>query len=126
MQDNMPGAVQLFAYAGFVVLAAGFLLYNAAKPKPIPGIPCDHASANRLLGDVPDFMEHFAKTTELFTFLERRCHELNSPIIQVFMRPFSKPWVVLVDCRESVTNCQTIDESLTLPQIPRYHDAKRP
>lgn len=106
----MPGAIQLIAYASIIVLVAGFLLYNAARPKPIQGIPCDHASANRLLGDVPDFMEHFAKTTELFTFLERRCHELDSPIIQIFMRPFAKPWVVLADCRESVTKCQPMDK----------------
>ena len=29
------------------------------------------------------------------------CIDLNSPIVQVFMRPFGKPWVILCDFREA-------------------------
>lgn len=81
------------------ILACTFLWYTA-KPKPIPGIPYNPASADRLLGDIPDSLAHLAETSELWSFFEQRCRELGSPIIQVFMRPFSKPWVILVDCRE--------------------------
>ncbi|KAF2160919.1 hypothetical protein M409DRAFT_70014 [Zasmidium cellare ATCC 36951] len=73
----------------------------AALPKPIAGIPYDRKSANRLLGDVPDALKHHAQTSEMVTFLEKKCLELGSPIAQVFMRPFSRPWVVLIDGRES-------------------------
>ncbi|EMF14025.1 cytochrome P450 [Sphaerulina musiva SO2202] len=82
------------------ILACTFIWYTA-KPKPIPGIPYNPASADRLLGDIPDSLAHLAETSELWSFFEQRCRELGSPIIQVFMRPFSKPWVILVDCRES-------------------------
>ncbi|KAL3426498.1 cytochrome P450 [Phlyctema vagabunda] len=84
-----------------VVAAALFLLYRAALPKPIPGIPYDEKSARRLLGDVPDAFKHYSKTSEMMSFLAQRCQELDSPMVQVFMRPFSKPWVVMADGREA-------------------------
>ncbi|KAF7191952.1 Cytochrome P450 monooxygenase [Pseudocercospora fuligena] len=42
----------------------------------------------------------------MISFLAKRSRELNSPIIQVFMRPFSRPWVVLTDGREYVVPTQ--------------------
>ncbi|KAK4504608.1 hypothetical protein PRZ48_002569 [Zasmidium cellare] len=90
--------------AGFLVatLAVALIwLYRAALPKPIPGIPYDEKSAKRLLGDVPDALKHHAETSEMITFLEKKCLELGSPIAQVFVRPFARPWVVLLDSRES-------------------------
>lgn len=76
------------------------LLYRAALPKPIPGIPYDRTSAGRILGDVPDALKYHGETHEMVTFLEKRCRELGGPICQVFMRPFAKPWVVVMDGRE--------------------------
>ena len=39
---------------GTVLLAGAILLYRAALPKPIPGIPYKKGSEKRLLGDAPD------------------------------------------------------------------------
>lgn len=54
-------------------------------------------------GDVPDFLKHYAKTREMMSFLAVKCQEMNTPVIQLFMRPLGRPWVVLCDGRESVT-----------------------
>jgi Cytochrome P450 len=83
------------------VVALLWRLYRAALPKPIPGIPYLHASAQHILGDVPDALKHYTRTSELISFLVQRCEELHSPVVQVFMRPFRRPWVVLLDGREA-------------------------
>ena len=97
--DSNTSALQTTALLAGVLVTLGFLLYRAALPKPIPGIPYAQYS-NRLFGDVPDALKYHAKTSETVAFLASRCEELKSPIVQVFMRPFSRPWVVLVDSRE--------------------------
>jgi hypothetical protein len=43
---------------GLIVSLALTLLYHAGKPKPIPGIPYNGASAGNLLGDVPAITYH--------------------------------------------------------------------
>ncbi|KAK5706190.1 hypothetical protein LTR97_001177 [Elasticomyces elasticus] len=83
------------------VLTAGYLLYRAAIPTPIPGIPFVRLSATRPFGDFPALVKHNAKTKEFTSFLVNKCVELNSPVIQVFIRPFQRPWVVLQDSREA-------------------------
>ena len=84
-----------------VLLLAVYLLYRAALPKPIPGIPHHEASAKRLFGDVPDMLKYQAETKEPMAFLTQQCINLNSPIVQVFVRPFGRPWVVVTDFREA-------------------------
>ncbi|PPJ57083.1 hypothetical protein CBER1_00480 [Cercospora berteroae] len=93
--------LQHVALTAAFVLFVGYIFYQKLLPKPMPGIPYNKTSARRLLGDVPDALAHLAETQEVISFLTKRCIELNSPVVQVFMRPFSKPWVVLVDGRES-------------------------
>ncbi|KAL8942489.1 MAG: hypothetical protein Q9216_001633 [Gyalolechia sp. 2 TL-2023] len=99
--DLNTSALHNTALVAGVLVTLGFLLYRAALPKPIPGIPCAPYSINRLFGDVPDALKYHAKTSETVAFLASRCEELKSPIVQVFVRPFSRPWVVLADSRES-------------------------
>ncbi len=98
--DSNAVALQTTALVAGVLGILGFLLYRAALPKPIPGIPCAPNSINRLFGDVPDALKYHAKTSETVAFLASRCEELKSPIVQVFLRPFSRPWVVLADSHE--------------------------
>lgn len=85
----------------FIVLSA-VLLYRWALPKPIPGIPYDQKSASRILGDLPDALKHLSETQEMVSFLVERCEKLDSPVIQVFLRPFQRPRVVVMDGREWV------------------------
>jgi len=77
------------------------LSYRWALPKPIPGIPYNSAAAKRLLGDVPEMMQSMQKTEQIFPWLIEQNVKLNSPIVQVWTRPFAKPWVVISDFRES-------------------------
>lgn len=81
----------------FVLLT---LLYRAALPKPIPGIPYNHASARSILGDIPSMMKWKKDTRETFTWMTEQCKILNAPMVQVFVKPFSLPWVIVTDARE--------------------------
>lgn len=85
-----------------VLILAACLLYRAALPKPIPGIPYHDASSKKLLGNVPALLAHIKKTEGNFvTYLTDLMESLDSPIIQVFMRPFSKPLIILADFHEA-------------------------
>ena len=84
-----PGTMTGFA-AGLAAVFA-YLLYRIALPRPIPGIPYNKISASRLLGDLPDALDWHRRRSELFTFLAAQPVKLKSPIVQVFLRPFSKP-----------------------------------
>ena len=96
----MLASIETIAFVDAIVVAASIWLYRAALPKPIAGIPCDPKSARSVAGDVPGALQYLAETGEMVTFLEKKCKELGTPIFQIFMRPFGKPWVVLVDGRE--------------------------
>ena len=77
MKSN-TSALHTTALLAGVLVTLGFLLYRAALPKPIPGIPCARYSINRLFGDVPDALKYHAKTSETVVFLASRCEELKS------------------------------------------------
>ncbi|KAK2598353.1 hypothetical protein N8I77_011773 [Diaporthe amygdali] len=82
-------------------LAVLYLCYRAALPKPLPGIPYDHDAARKLFGDVPEMMSYVKRTKRIFCWLTSLTNRHNSPIVQVFIKPFSLPWVVVVDPFES-------------------------
>ncbi|EME38893.1 hypothetical protein DOTSEDRAFT_140271 [Dothistroma septosporum NZE10] len=85
-----------------VALAYGlYKLYKAALPKPVPGIPCDNVSRNRLMGDLPDAMKWMNERKEFWSFMQERCIQLNSPIVQVWMQPLGRPFIVISDYLES-------------------------
>lgn len=86
---------------GSLVFSAAYALYRAALPKPIPGIPYNKHSARRILGDVPDLLAYNAKTSEVFSFLREQAIKFNVPVVQVFLRPFGRPWVIVSDFRET-------------------------
>ena len=76
-------------------------LYWRALPKPLAGIPHNAASANRLSGDLPGLLAHYKQTKEIASFSFQQCHSLGSPVIQLFLRPFSRPFIWLNDPRET-------------------------
>jgi hypothetical protein len=89
--------------APVTIIAVVYLVYQAAMPPPLPGIPYKTVSASRLLGDLPDMLNHTGKTKKTVSFFAGHCVELNSPITQIFIRPFlSKPRVIITDSREYV------------------------
>ena len=78
-----------------------YLCYRRALPCPIPGIPYNADAARSIFGDVGPMMKHAAKTKELFNWITLQNIKLQSPIIQLFARPFSRPWIVITDFNES-------------------------
>lgn len=87
MLGHIPWAVSL---AFFLLLVAGYLLYRAALPVPIEGIPYNKYAVRRILGDVPEMVKHRKQTSELFSFMKEQLMKHDSPIVQVFLRPFGK------------------------------------
>ena len=91
--------VALIASVGII---AAYILYRAAFPKPIPGIPYNKEATKRLFGDIPSFTKWQIERPELFSWMAAQCNALNSPVIQLFMRPLGgRPWVILTDFREA-------------------------
>jgi hypothetical protein len=97
------GLSSLTAYFLFLggILTSLYLFYRWALPKPIPGIPYNKEAVESLFGDIGPLMKYQAKTKEVFGWIAAQNIKLQSPIIQVFLRPFGKPWVVITDFREA-------------------------
>lgn len=83
------------------VIVLLYALYRAALPKPIPGIPYHEASASRMFGDAPSMVKHKQKHSTVFDWMTAQSLELNSPVVQIFLKPFFQPIVVITDPRES-------------------------
>jgi hypothetical protein len=86
-----------------VVVCCIFLYFSYRRllPKPIPGIPYNKSAARSLLGDVPEMMSYISRTQEIWPWVADQTTKHQSPIVQVWGRPFSKPWVVVSDHREA-------------------------
>ncbi|RDW66799.1 hypothetical protein BP5796_09548 [Coleophoma crateriformis] len=71
-------------------------------PKPIPGsIPYNKYASRRVLGDVPELLAHTAVSRNPFTFIIEQIHNLDSPIIQLFLKPMKRPIVIISEPRET-------------------------
>lgn len=90
------------AYAAVaVVLALGCAIRWAALPKPLPGIPYNKSSATSILGDALAMVKHKWKSGTIFDWMASQGVELNSPVCQLFLKPLSKPAVIVIDPRET-------------------------
>ncbi|KAF2172646.1 hypothetical protein M409DRAFT_16608 [Zasmidium cellare ATCC 36951] len=119
--------------AGAVALAIallGYACYRAALPRPLPGIPYNKKSAQRLLGDAPDLFKYKAENGDLFSYVAKMAVEMNEPVFQVFMQPMGRPWVVIMDPREThdilTRRIKEFDRSKFFGQIfssmlPKFH-----
>lgn len=122
-------AALVFTYGvliGPIVLTLLYFGYRAALPKPLPDIPYNHDAVGKLFGDVPEMMGYVKRTKRIFVspsmslaliklpgprhdysanplkcWLTSLTDRHNSPIVQVFIKPFSYPWVVITDPFES-------------------------
>ena len=88
----------LLALIGSALL---YLTYRAVLPRPIPGIAYHKSAANSLFGDVPKILRHLSINKAVTSWFPLQSIELNSPIVQLFIRPFGRPMVFLADWRES-------------------------
>ncbi|KAK4139716.1 cytochrome P450 [Dichotomopilus funicola] len=110
-------------------------LYVALLPKPIAGIPYNHASARSLLGDIPGFMLAAWRTREPITWLLSQARATGSPISQIFLAPFGgRPFVTITDFRETqdilVRRGKEFDRSSVLTDtlgvaLPHHHIVRK-
>jgi hypothetical protein len=86
-----------------ILLSVGlWRLYQALLPKPLPGIPYNHASACSILGDIPGYLRASRKTREPITWLLKQASATGSPISQFFLEPLGgRPFVAVTDFREA-------------------------
>lgn len=89
------------AYVALALVALGYALYRSALPKPLPGIPYSQTSSQRLLGDAPDMVEHMKVTGTVFDWWTAQGAKLQTPVYQLFLKPFSRPVVVVLDPKEA-------------------------
>lgn len=82
------------------VLVVVYALYRAALPKPIPGIPYHEASGKSVLGDAPAMIKHKNKNGTVFDWMTAQTLALNAPVVQLFVKPFARPIVIVTDHRE--------------------------
>ncbi|PYI09627.1 cytochrome P450 monooxygenase, partial [Aspergillus sclerotiicarbonarius CBS 121057] len=129
---DLSPSPSLIATLGAGIIVGLYLLYRALLPKPIPGIPYNEASAGNLLGDIPAMMSHMATTDggTFITYFLQTMKTLNAPLIQVFVRPMSKPLLILGDFPEAhdilVRRSKDFDRShtpgdLVLGLAPDHH-----
>ena len=78
-----------------------YCLYQWLLPKPVPGIAYNPKATRSLFGDTPDMIKEVSVTGEFRVWCAKQVKKMNSPICQVFIRPFSQPWILLADFRES-------------------------
>lgn len=94
----MPTSVPI-ALMGLCILL--FYFYVRHFPKPIPGdIPYNKASARRLVGDMPE-MRRYQSTGNYRQFFCDHNAKLKTSISQIFLFPYSKPFVLITDFREA-------------------------
>ncbi|KAL1865339.1 hypothetical protein Daus18300_007229 [Diaporthe australafricana] len=91
-------AFYTLASALFIVVSMYFYLW--AYPRPYPGIPHNKSSAKRLWGDLPEILAVASKTQDPAKYVFAECRKLNSPVIQLFLRPFHPPIIFVDDVRE--------------------------
>ena len=78
-----------------------YTLHQWLLPNPLPGIAYNDKAAKSLFGDAPDMLRYISITGEFGVWCAEQVRKMNSPVCQVFVRPFSKPWIFLADFREA-------------------------
>ncbi|KAI3316576.1 cytochrome P450 [Xylariaceae sp. AK1471] len=78
-----------------------YALYCCLLPRPLPGIPYNAKATRSVFGDAPDMIREVAKTGQVMQWMASQTRKMNAPMVQVFVRPFCRPWVLLADYREA-------------------------
>lgn len=97
----IPTAGALVYVAPALLVIGLYALYRQLLPKPLPGITYNAASASTLLGDAPDMARTIKATGEFGPWCAAQIQKAGAPLCQVFVHPFSKPWILLADFPEA-------------------------
>jgi len=93
-----PSPTQLIL--GTIILCLG--LYYLCLPKPLPGIPYHRSVQYNPLGDLPALLKWTAKDgQDPFTWFAEQHTVLDSPVVQLFIKPFGRPSVFVADYWET-------------------------
>lgn len=84
-----------------LVVAGLYILYRQLLPQPIPRIAYNKSAAASLFGDAPDLVRTIGRTGEFGPWCAAQIAKAGAPLCQVFVRPFSRPWVLVADFREA-------------------------
>ncbi|KAL9042424.1 MAG: hypothetical protein Q9180_000615 [Flavoplaca navasiana] len=76
-------------------------LYQWLLPKPLSGIAYNAEATKSLFGDAPEMLRSFLVSKDFGAWCAHQVEKMKSPICQVFIYPFSKPWILVADFRES-------------------------
>jgi hypothetical protein len=93
-----PTMLALGAFS-FAIL---YIVYRAALPRPIPGIPYNKAAAKSILGDMPEFLRYVKDNNgQALGWWNEQIAKHDSPILQLFLKPLGRPIVIVSDFREA-------------------------
>ncbi|OAQ71843.1 cytochrome P450 monooxygenase [Purpureocillium lilacinum] len=90
-----------YVLGSWIIVALLAVLYRAALPKPLPGIPYNQESVGRIFGDLKDMRK--AKYRRQWIWSQPRQH--GAPLSQAFLFPFRRPTVIVSDYRTAVDIC---------------------
>ena len=76
-------------------------LYQWLLPKALPGIAYNPEAIKSLFGDAPEMLHSFHASKDFGAWCARQVENMESPVCQVFIYPFSKPWILVADFREA-------------------------
>jgi len=134
LQMPLFGIPQMLPAVIGILAIAIYVAYRLALPKPIPGIPYNKEAVNSIFGDVPALVRAVSETNEIWRWLAAQAAKHNSPTVQVFAKPFAKPWVCVTDFREAqdimVRRTEEFDKSsfvgdLFIGVLPDHHISKQ-
>ncbi|EAU36731.1 predicted protein [Aspergillus terreus NIH2624] len=81
-----------------------WLLYKFSLlclPTPFHDIPHNEGTTRTIFGDLASMLSEVSKSNDIFTWLLRQTQKANSPLYQVFIRPFGRPSILLSDYWEA-------------------------
>jgi hypothetical protein len=86
---------------GTAILILGYLFWRRLLPKPLPGIPYNPEALNSVWGDIPSIIKWKQQNGEQRRWFQAQAVKMNTPICQVFTKPFFYgPQVIVTDHRE--------------------------
>ncbi|KAF4974090.1 hypothetical protein FZEAL_8963 [Fusarium zealandicum] len=100
MLERVPSGLGLAVFVVFLGVSY-VALRMLALPKPLPGIPYNTEAAKSVLGDLPEFRA----APDRREWWAKQAVKHQSPLVQVFLRPFGRPWVFLADHYEASDIC---------------------
>jgi hypothetical protein len=78
-----------------------YVVYRRALPKPLPGIPYNQGALGTLLGDASELRAIKMQGGRPRAWFGEQAVRHQSPLVQAFLAPFSKPSLILSDFREA-------------------------